>query len=101
MQPAQNWLRGDTMAVWQHMPIERCRYQPTRSLRDTGSEGRVRTSPIVMADEFTQEKLQVVLSKRNQKIEAFPPEGADQPFAVGVGLGSPNRRSKHVDAEVS
>lgn len=50
-------------------------------------------SAIVVANKFSQDQAQVLLVDRNQVIQTLAPDGPDEPFAIGVGFGSADRRS--------
>jgi hypothetical protein len=41
-----------------------------------------------MGDPGGQETLHMVCCQRDHKVQAFPPQRADEPFAEGIGLGT-------------
>jgi hypothetical protein len=43
----------------------------------------------------------VILSQRNEKVQAFPPQRADEPLAERIGLRSPHRRLEHPQPQVA
>ena len=44
-----------------------------------------------MSDPCVQEMPQVVFGQRDQKVQAFTSERAQEPFAEGLRLGTPHR----------
>lgn len=60
----------------------------------------MRASAIVVAHEFFEDDSKVSLVDWDQIIETFPPDGADEALAEGIGLGSPQRCFQHTYAEV-
>src|SRR5438132_4212865 len=55
----------------------------------------------VMQHPCLYDALQVVLGKRDYKIETFPPQRADEPLAERIGLRSPHRRLEHLQPQVA
>ena len=53
----------------------------------------MRSSAIVMNDEFPEDQLQVPIVDRNQVVQAFSADRPNDSLAIGVGFGSANRRS--------
>src|SRR5437016_13282335 len=55
----------------------------------------------VMQHPCLYDALQVVLGKRDYKIETFPPQRADEPLAERIGLRGPHRRLEHPQSQVA
>jgi hypothetical protein len=64
-------------------------------LRDTWSQGHMRTALMIMSYPCVQHMSQVVLSEGNQKVQTLPPERAQQPFTQGIRLGTAHRGFEH------
>lgn len=53
-----------------------------------GPKGRVRTTAIVIGDEFLKDNTEMALVERNQVIETLPPNGSDQTFQKALAVGA-------------
>jgi hypothetical protein len=61
----------------------------------------MRTPLIVMSDPCVQEMPQVVFGQRDQEVQAFTPEGAQEPLAKRICLRALGRRFEHCETEVA
>ena len=61
-------------------------------LRESRSQSRVRASAIVMASVFAKDSLKMAFVEWDEKVEALAPDGPDQPFAICIRFGCPDRR---------
>ena len=61
----------------------------------------MRTTSIVVANQFTKDSLQVGFTERNDPIETFSTDGPDQPLAISVGLRRSSRRFQNSDSEAA
>jgi hypothetical protein len=59
------------------------------------SEGRVRSSPIVMSRPFPQDQADMLLTDRDDPVETLSADRADQSFAERVRLRRTNRRPQN------
>ena len=59
----------------------------------------MRAAAIVMAYKLVDDSPEVPLVDRDQEVEALPSDGADQPFAEGVGCGRSGWSFQDVHAE--
>lgn len=59
----------------------------------------MRSRLVVAADPAAEDAVQMVLRQRNQPVEALPADRADQPLAERIGLGRPDWRLEHTQAD--
>ena len=59
---------------------------------NTRPEARVRTPGVVMGHTLAKNGSEMILAHRNHPIEALAPNGANEPFAKGIGLWRTCRR---------
>ena len=93
MQATENRACRHMLMRWQPMAMSlQWRREGGKRLWHARSEGHMRTLGIRMRDPFVYDAAQVVLSQRDNQIQAFPPQRADEPFAQGVRLRTVRRR---------
>ena len=102
MQATKNRTGDHSQGLWHAVPacLQRHR-QLWRWLQDTGIQGHVRAACVVMWYPLVQEMPQVGLGERDQKVQAFPLERAQEPLAEGVGLGTPHRSLEYPRPQVA
>ncbi len=59
----------------------------------------MRATAIVMAPELVDDPSEMPLVDRDEVVEKLPADGADQPFAKGIGCRCSRRRLEDVNAE--
>ena len=90
MQIAKNRLGDDFVTVANAMAGQQRRN--IRGMRNAGAETRVRTPAIVMRDPLLKDASEMTLVQRNQPVQAFAPNRANQSFAERVRLRRSHRR---------
>ena len=61
----------------------------------------MRTATIVMPDELTKDSFEMTLAQRNDPIQAFSADGADQSLAKRFRLRRSSRRFQDADSETA
>ena len=61
------------------------------------SQTHVNSAMVVMQDPTAEKMLEMPLAQRNEEIQAFPADGSDYTFELGIGLGvcRQNRIRRH------
>ena len=75
--------------------------KPWRWLRGAWTQGHVWATFLVVWHPLVQETPQVVLDERNQKVQALPPQRAQQALAKGTRLGAAPRGFEHPQHQVA
>jgi len=75
--------------------------QSRRRIWKARAEGHVWSAIIVVSRPFAKDLFEVLLVQGDLPIKARPAQAADQSPAVGVGLGSADRRLREVTPKVS
>jgi hypothetical protein len=102
VEPTEDRTCHHSQMLWNAVPVCLQRHrQPWRWLRDAWTQGYMRATCVVVWHPLVQEIPQVVLSERDQKVQAFPPERAQETFADGVGLGTPHRGLEYPQPQVA
>jgi hypothetical protein len=99
MKSAQHRFLSNSDAIRQSVSPTGWGKESIAAVWNSGSERRMRTSLIVMANPLAQQSAQVPFTERDQIVKAFPPDCAYQPLAVGVGLWGAHWRSQHSQSE--
>jgi len=73
--------------------------QPWRRGRNAGSQTFVWSSVVVVNCPFSGQHAQMALIQGNEPIQTLPPQAADQPLAIGVGLRRPNGSFQNFDSQ--
>jgi hypothetical protein len=68
-------------------------------LQESRSQSRMRTSAIVVANVLAKDSLKMAFVKWDERVDALTPDGSDQPFAIRIRLGRPDRRFQDPYAE--
>jgi hypothetical protein len=64
-------------------------------------QGHVRTTFVIVRRPLVQQTSQVVFGQRDHKIQAFPPQRADEPLAEGIRLGALGWCLEHPETQVA
>jgi hypothetical protein len=59
------------------------------------------TAFVVVCSPLVQQTLQVVFGERDQKVQALPPQHAQQALAEGIRLGAAHRGFEHPQPQVA
>ena len=86
VQPSENQSFRNAMSDSQFVPMAAGGNVDLDRFRNAGSQRRVRTTAIVVANELPSDPTQVSLVDGNQIIQTLAAEGPDESLAVGVGF---------------
>src|SRR6266853_859495 len=102
MQAAQDWPRHHAPVLGKVAPVCLQHHgQWWRWLRYAWPQSHMGTACIIMRDPCVHDASHVVLGERDHKIQAFPPQGTDEPLAECIGLRRPCRRLAHPQPQVA
>ena len=87
VQPAENISRSYPAIAWQLLAMDAwARPRPAAGIRNAWSQARMGSSLIVVGNPLPQDPPQMLLTQRDQVIQAFTADRSYQPFTVSIGL---------------
>jgi hypothetical protein len=103
VQAAQDWMDHHTQMLRKPVPIRlQRRGQWWRRLRNAWPQGHVGTAVVVMLYPRLEEALQMMsFRQRNHAVQTFPPQRAQGPLAVGIGLRTPHWSLEHSQPQLA
>ena len=102
MQPAEDFSGRDARISRPLVPTSVWRKVPQLSFRvggDTGTQGRMRTTLVVVGHPLPQSFPQMLLAEWNHIVQTLTPHRSDQPFAERIRLRCLHRRAQHLQTE--